>query len=60
MIKSVEDLDFSNKREDIQKAVNKVVTTKKVVTVWGYIPVIAAGEIGLNVKYRNRRFTKCR
>lgn len=60
VIKLVEGLDFSNKREIIHKIVSKVVATKEEVTVWGYIPVLATGEVGSNVKYSNCRTTECR
>ena len=49
VVKLVEDLDFQNKRHVIQKVVTKVVATKKEVTVWGYVPVLATEKVGLNV-----------
>lgn len=79
VVKLVTDLDYSKRRQIIQKLVSKVVATKQEVTVWGYVPVLAQkenytgyveddtqnqtqskiisnlSEIGLNVKYRNRR-----
>lgn len=84
VIKLVQDLDFSNKKQIIQRVVTKVVATKKEVTVWGKIPIFVSkettiddnsiyyqqnnnqenttnlSEIGLNVKYRNRRPPQCR
>jgi site-specific DNA recombinase len=60
VIKLVEDLDFSNKRQIIQKIVTKVVATKKEVTVWGFVPVLATEKVGLNAKYRHRRITERR
>ncbi len=84
VVKLVTDLDYSKRRQIIQKLVSKVVATKQEVTVWGYVPVLAQkenytgyveddtqiktqsniisnlSEIGLNVKYRNRRPAKCR
>ncbi len=83
VIKLVEDLDFTEKKEIVQKIVTKVVATKEEVSVWGHIPILATEkvglnvkessgnapiqpeidskplEIGLNVKYRNRRTAKC-
>lgn len=83
VVKLVSDLDYSKRRQIIQKLVSKVVATKQEVTVWGYIPVLAQkenytghveddtqnkaqsniisnlSEIGLNVKYRHRRPSKC-
>lgn len=59
VIKLVEDLDFNNKRQIIQKIVTKVVATKKEVTVWGYIPILATEKVGLNVKHRYRGASKC-
>lgn len=52
VIKLVERLDFANKRQIVQKVISKVVATKKEVTVWGFIPVLATEKVGLNVKYR--------
>ena len=37
VVRLVEDLDFSNKRQIIQKVATKVVATKKEVTVWGLL-----------------------
>ena len=51
VIKLTQDLDYLGKKEIIQKVVSKVIATKQEVTVWGYIPVLADGEIGLNDKY---------
>jgi hypothetical protein len=59
VVKLVEDLDFQNKRQIIQKVVTKVVATKKEVTVWGYVPILATEKVGLNVKHWNCRVTKC-
>lgn len=56
VIKLTEDLDFEGKRQIIQKLVTKVVATKEEVTVWGYIPILATEEVGLNVKRRHCRF----
>jgi site-specific DNA recombinase len=59
VVKLVEDLDFQNKRQIIQKVVTKVVATKKEVTVWGYVPILATEKVGLNVKYRHSRTPEC-
>jgi site-specific DNA recombinase len=53
VIKLVSDLDFSNKKQIVQKIVTKVVATKKEVTVWGHIPVLATEKVGLDVKHSN-------
>ena len=60
VVKLVEDLDFQNKRHVIQKVVTKVVATKKEVTVWGYVPILATEKVGLNVKHRDCGAAKCR
>lgn len=60
VLKLVEDLDFSKKKLIIQKVVTKVVATKKEVTVWGHIPVLATEKVGLDVKYRDCRSAECR
>lgn len=44
VVKLVTDLDYSKRRQIIQKLVSKVVATKQEVTVWGYIPVLAQKE----------------
>lgn len=59
VIKLVEDLDFSNKRQIIQKVVTKIVTTKKEVTVWGFVPVLATEKVGLNVKHWDSGVAEC-
>lgn len=51
VIKLVEDLDFSEKKEIVQKVVTKVVATKEEVSVWGHIPVLATEKVSLDVKY---------
>ncbi len=53
VIKLVEDLDFSEKKEIVQKVVTKVVATKEEVSVWGRIPVLATEKVSLDVKYSN-------
>lgn len=60
VLKLVEDLDFAERRHIIQQVVDKVVATKKEVTVCGLIPVLAVQQVGLNGKYRNRRPPECR
>lgn len=60
VVKLVADLDFQNKRQIVQKVVTKVVATKKEVTVWGYVPILATEKVGLNVSNRHRRPAKCR
>lgn len=44
VVKLVTDLDYSKRRQIIQKLVSKVVATKQEVTVWGYVPVLAQKE----------------
>ncbi|MET0779472.1 MAG: hypothetical protein ABWY71_01420, partial [Candidatus Saccharimonadales bacterium] len=51
VIKLVEDLDFSDKKQIIQKVVTKIIATKKEVTVWGHIPVLATEKASSNSKY---------
>lgn len=51
VIKLVEDLDFAEKKEIVQKVVTKVVATKEEVSVWGRIPVLATEKVSLDVKY---------
>ena len=51
VIKLVEDLDFAEKKEIVQKVVTKVVTTKEEVSVWGRIPVLATEKVDINVKH---------
>ncbi len=53
VVKLVEDLDFAERRHIIQQVVDKVVATKKEVTVCGFIPVLAVQQVGLNGKHRN-------
>lgn len=60
VIKLVEDLEFTDRRHIIQQVVDKVVATKKEVTVCGFIPVLATEQVGLNGKYRYRRPAKRR
>ncbi len=59
VVKLVEELDAESKDRIIQKIVTKIIATKEEVTVWGKIPVLSDGKIGLNVKYRHRRTAKC-
>ncbi len=58
VIKLVEDLDFTKRREIIEQIVDSVVATKESITVCGFIPVLATEQVGLNGKYRNRRPAK--
>jgi hypothetical protein len=51
VIKLVEDLDFSDKKQIIQKVVTKIIATKKEVTVWGHIPVLATEKASSNANY---------
>lgn len=51
VIKLVEDLDFAEKKEIVQKVVTKVVATKEEVSVWGRIPVLATEKVDINVKH---------
>ena len=60
VIELVEELDFETKQQIIRKLVKKIVATKKEVTVWGYLPILETGKIGLNVKHRHRRTAKRR
>lgn len=60
VIKLVEDLDFTKRREIIERIVDSVVATKESITVCGFIPVLATEQVGLNGKYRYRRPAKCR
>jgi hypothetical protein len=53
VIKLVEDLEFNDRRHIIQQVVDKVIATKKEVTVCGFIPVLATEQVGLNGKYRH-------
>jgi hypothetical protein len=48
VIKLVEDLDFTNKKQIIQRVVTKVVATKQEVTVWGKIPIFVSKETTIN------------
>jgi hypothetical protein len=60
VVKLVEELDAESKDRIIQKIVTKIIATKEEVTVWGKIPVLSDGKIGLNVKYRHCWPPKCR
>ena len=53
MIKLTENLDYLGKKEIVQKVVSKVIATQREVKVRGYIPVLADGDVGLNVNYSN-------
>lgn len=53
VVKLVEELDETSKDNIIQKIVTKIIATKEEVTVWGKIPVLSDGKIGLNVKHRH-------
>lgn len=59
VIKLVEDLDFTKRREIIERVVDSVIATKETVTVCGFIPVLATEQVGLNVSNRNRRPAEC-
>lgn len=54
VVKLLEELEVESKDRIIQKIVTKIIATKEEVTVWGKIPVLSDGKIGLNVKYRYR------
>ena len=60
VVELVEELDFESKQQIIRKLVKKIVATKKEVNVWGYLPILETGKIGLNVKYRYRWTAQCR
>ena len=51
VIKLVEDLDFSDKKQIIQKVVTKIIATKKEVTVWGHIPELSTERASSNANY---------
>lgn len=53
VVKLVEELEDESKDHIVQKIVTKIIATKEEVTVWGKIPVLSDGKIGLNVKYRH-------
>jgi len=55
VIKLVEDLDFNQKKQIVQKTVTKVIATKEEVTVWGRLPVLALQEVGSDVKYSHSK-----
>ena len=51
VIKLIDNLDFSEKKEIVQKVVTKVVATKEEVSVWGHIPVLATEKVDINVEH---------
>ncbi len=55
MVELVEELEFVTKRQIIRTVVNKIVATKKEANIWGYLPVLDARKIVLDVKYRHCR-----
>lgn len=55
VIELVRNLDFSDKKQIIRKLVTKIVATKKEVTIWGHIPILATQQVGLDVKHRHCR-----
>lgn len=48
-------LDFTDKKDIVRRAINKVEVNQKEATVWGFIPMPTDGKVGLNAKYWNRR-----
>jgi hypothetical protein len=52
VIKLVEDLEFNDRKQIVQQVIDKVIATKKEVTICGVIPVLAVQKVGLNGKYR--------
>ncbi|HUB94081.1 MAG TPA: hypothetical protein VMB52_06280 [Verrucomicrobiae bacterium] len=58
------DLSYEDKLFTVRKIVDKVIATKKEVIICGNIPLFAQSlslnEVGLNVKYSNRRLAKRR
>lgn len=59
VLKLVGNLDFTDKKQLIQKLVTKVVATKQEITIWGHIPILATEQVGLNAKYRDSRSAEC-
>lgn len=59
VVKLVAELDFTKRRQIIQKLVTKVVATKEDVTVWGYIPILTTEKVGLNDQYRDCGAAEC-
>lgn len=60
VVKLVQELDFNNKKQIIQRVVSKVVATKENITLWGFIPLLTSEKVGYEPEYWNRRLAKCR
>lgn len=59
VLKLVGNLDFTDKKQLIQKLVTKVVATKQEITIWGHIPILATEQVGLHAQHRNCWITQC-
>lgn len=55
VVKLVGNLDFTDKKAVVRKLVTKIVATKKEITIWGQIPILATEQVGLDAKYRHSR-----
>lgn len=53
VIELVGNLDFTDKKAVIRKLVTKIVATKKEITIWGQIPILATGDVGYEFKHRH-------
>ncbi|HJM04408.1 MAG TPA: hypothetical protein QF549_02120 [Candidatus Saccharimonadaceae bacterium] len=55
VVKLVQELDFNNKKQIIQRVVSKVVATKEDITIWGFIPLLTSEKVGYEPEYWHRR-----
>jgi len=55
VIELVGNLDFTDKKAVVHKLVTKIVATKKEITIWGQIPILATGHVGYELNDRYRR-----
>ena len=52
-------LDLTDKTAIIKKTVHKIIATKKEVTIWGHIPILVSGQVGLHAEHRHSRTSEC-
>jgi site-specific DNA recombinase len=50
----LKDLDFTDKKDIIRRVIQKIEVDQKEATVWGLIPLLSDGKVGLNAKHWHR------
>ncbi len=52
-------LVFTDKKAIVRRFISKVTATQEEATIWGQIPILATGQVGLYAEYRHCRIAEC-